>query len=66
VEKLGYSIEEAADACGVGRTVMCGLIRDGEIKSIKIGRRRIVPAESVREYMRELIESQNGETVGTV
>lgn len=59
MEKIGYSIEEAAQACGVGRTVMCALIKDGKVKSVKIGRRRIVPAESIQAYMRELITAQN-------
>jgi excisionase family DNA binding protein len=64
MDKIGYSIEEAADACGIGRTVMCALIRDGAIKSVKIGRRRVIPAESVRAYMRGLIAAQHGETGG--
>jgi excisionase family DNA binding protein len=66
MEKIGYSIEEAAEACGIGRTVMCALIRDRKIASVKIGRRRVIPAESVREYMRNLIETQNDAPVGTV
>ena len=41
--KLGYSIEEAAEAVGVGRTTMCALVRTGVVESVKIGRRRIVP-----------------------
>jgi excisionase family DNA binding protein len=60
LEKIGYSIEEAAEILGVGRTVMCALIRDGEVASVKIGRRRIVPAESLRNYLRKLIEAQQG------
>lgn len=59
MEKIGHSIEEAAEMLGIGRSVMCDLIRDGKVRSVKIGRRRIVPADSVREYMRNLIEAQN-------
>lgn len=66
MEKIGYSIEEAADACGIGRTVMCALIKDGAIKSVKICRRRIVPAQAVRDYMRELIEAQQGADIEAV
>lgn len=58
VEKIGYSIEEAAGALGVGRTVMCGLIKRGTVESVKIGRRRVVPIAALHAYMRGLIEEQ--------
>jgi len=60
MDKLGYSIEEAAGQLGVGRSVMCELIRDNRVRSVKIGRRRIVPADSLREYLGGLIEQQSG------
>lgn len=63
MDKIGHSIEEAADMLGIGRTVMCDLIRLNRLRTVKIGRRRIVPTESLRTYMRELIEAQSSETV---
>lgn len=58
VEKLGYSIEEAAGAAGIGRSLLCELIRRGDIDSVKIGRRRIIPADSLRRYIARLVEEQ--------
>lgn len=49
-EKLGYTPEEAAEVSSLGRTKMFELIRTGEIASFKEGRRRIVPADAIREY----------------
>jgi excisionase family DNA binding protein len=56
-EPLGYSIEGGAEYLGVGRSLFCELIRRGEIESVKVGRRRIIPAESLRAYMARLIEA---------
>jgi excisionase family DNA binding protein len=60
MERLGWSIEEAADRLGIGRSVMCELIRKGAVGSVKIGRRRIVPEDSLSRYLSGLIESQAG------
>ncbi len=56
--KLGLSVEEAAEAVGVGRTTICALIRTGEIESVKIGRRRIVPRDAVEVYMQRLVSEK--------
>ncbi len=40
--------EDAAPIIGVGRTTLFTLMRDGEIESVKVGRRRLIPAESPR------------------
>lgn len=41
-DRLTYSIVEAADVLGIGTTLAKELIRTGELRSIKIGRRRLV------------------------
>lgn len=40
--KLAYSVDEAAEQLGIGRTMMFRLLRNGEIHSLKIGSRRLV------------------------
>lgn len=40
--RLTFSVEEAADVLGIGLTMAKQLIRTGELRSIKIGRRRLV------------------------
>jgi excisionase family DNA binding protein len=45
------SVEEAARRLGVGRTVAYGLIRSGELRSHRIGRRRLVSAAAVAEFV---------------
>lgn len=41
-ERLTYSIAEAADVLGIGLTLAKELVRTGDLRSIKIGRRRLV------------------------
>lgn len=45
---------DAARALGIGRTTMFRLVGDGEIETVMIGRRRLVPAEALREYVQRL------------
>lgn len=48
------SVEAAAELLGIGRTTMFGLIRAGEVETVCIGRRRLVPVPEVDEYLERL------------
>lgn len=48
-QPLLYSIDDAMQIIGLGRTKLYALIADGTIKTVKIGRRRLVNAESLRQ-----------------
>ena len=43
------SIPEAADALGIGRTALYGMIGRGELRSVSVGRRRLVAPDAIRE-----------------
>jgi excisionase family DNA binding protein len=43
------SIEQAAQRLGIGRTATYDAIGRGELRSIRIGRRRLIPADAIRE-----------------
>lgn len=53
MEKLGYSINESCEIAGVGRDLMYSEINNGNLPSMKIGRRRIIRPESLRAWMVE-------------
>jgi excisionase family DNA binding protein len=55
MEKLAYSINDTAKALSLGRTSIYAMIADGRLVAFKLGRRRLVNAESVRR----LIASQS-------
>jgi excisionase family DNA binding protein len=43
------SIEQAARALGIGRTALYSEIGAGRIRSVKVGRRRLVPSSAITE-----------------
>jgi excisionase family DNA binding protein len=51
IEKVGYSIEEAAQSLGVGRTTVYDLMNSGDLESVKVGRRRIIPADAIGAFL---------------
>ena len=46
-----FDIVEAVRWSGIGRSVLYRLISEGEIVSIKVGKRRLVSRDSVRDYL---------------
>jgi len=44
------SIDEAAQALGVGRSRLYDEIATGRLRSVKVGRRRLVPSGAIRAY----------------
>lgn len=54
MERFAYSINETARALSLGRTSIYALISDGRLETLKLGRRTLVKAESIRR----LIEGQ--------
>jgi len=51
VTRLLYDKPEAAEQLSVSVRVLERLISDGEIESVQIGRRRLVPAEALVDYI---------------
>jgi excisionase family DNA binding protein len=54
IPRLLFSIEEAAVSLGIGKSNVESLIRDGVIETVTIGRRRLVPAEALTDYVERL------------
>ena len=56
-QRLLLTVEEAADRIGICRSNMFKLIRQGEVKSVKVGRlRRITPA-ALEDFIGKLASS---------
>lgn len=51
---LLLTVGEAAERLRIGRTLMYRLMSSGEVRSVKVGRLRRVPPESLAEYVTEL------------
>ena len=51
MDRLAYSVEEAAESLGIGRTAVFGLVRSGVIRSFKLGKRRLISDSALREFV---------------
>lgn len=54
VNRLSYSIDEAALLTGLGRTTIYKLIAQGDLRSCKIGRRRILRSIDLEHFINQL------------
>ena len=52
--RILYSVQEAAELLGVGRTFMFYLVATGEIESLKIGKLRKIPRDAIETYVDKL------------
>ncbi|GEM_PF-485061 len=62
-DTLLLSPEEAARRLSLGRTTLYALMKSGQVSSVKIGKRRLVPARAIERYVLELeglYEAQQG------
>lgn len=53
-QPLLVTVQEAARLLGIGRTTMFELIGSGGIKSIRLGRRRLISRRSLETFVDEL------------
>lgn len=58
-DRLLLTVEEAADRLGIGRSLMYELIGSGQVASIRVGRLRRVPLESLTDYV-SMMRAQAG------
>ncbi|PHP17451.1 hypothetical protein CG471_22815 [Sphingobium sp. IP1] len=49
--RLAYSVAEAAQITGLGRTTLYSLISGGQLPSKKIGRRRLIAASDLHSML---------------
>jgi excisionase family DNA binding protein len=54
VPALLYRVDEAAVALRLSRSVLYELIRTGQLRTVKAGRRRLVPVAALDEYVDSL------------
>ncbi|MBA2756904.1 MAG: excisionase family DNA-binding protein [Chloroflexi bacterium] len=52
-----HDIDSAAAALSLGRSLVYSEIAAGRLKSIKIGRRRLIPAGAIADYIARAAEA---------
>ena len=58
-EVKGLSVQQTAERMGIGRTLVFDLIKNGELASLKIGRRRIVTTQAIDEFLAQQSADQH-------
>jgi excisionase family DNA binding protein len=53
VEKVAASIREAGEALSLSRSRIYELLDEGRLQRVKIGRRTLIPVESIRRLVEE-------------
>ena len=60
--RVMLTVEQAADALGIGRTTVFALIKSGELRSLLIGRSRRIPLDEIEAYSARLTAQQHPAT----
>jgi excisionase family DNA binding protein len=58
LSELLLSVEEAADVLRIGRTRTYELVMTRKIRSVKVGRRRLVVGSSLVDFVQTLLQEQ--------
>ena len=61
MEALLLTAEQAADVLNVSRTTIFKLMAGGELDSLKIGRSRRIPAQSLERFVESLRAEASGD-----
>ncbi len=56
-EPLLLTVDDAALLLSISRSRVFELCRDGKLRSVKLGKRRLVPRQCLTAYVDELIET---------
>jgi len=56
---LLHSIQSSTQILGIGRSSLYGLIAEGEICTVKIGRRTLIPDREIWRYVESLTKRQD-------
>ncbi len=63
MDQAAFNVEQTAATLGVGRTVTYRLIATGELRSITVGRRRLVPASAITDFLTRRLDEQTAAPV---
>ena len=58
VERLSYSVQEAASALGVSSRTVHEFVKDGNIAHFRMGTRVLIPADALRQFIESRTQTQ--------
>ena len=57
---LAVSPNEAARLCSIGRTTLYAALSSGDLKSVKIGTRRLISIDALRDWLKNNEQATGG------
>jgi excisionase family DNA binding protein len=54
VQERLHEIPEACERLGIGRSLLYNLIKDGKLRTVKIGKRRLISESSILDFIHNL------------
>ncbi|MFD9815038.1 helix-turn-helix domain-containing protein [Streptomyces sp. NPDC059080] len=54
-----YRVEDAARLCGLGRSMAYEEIRLGRLRTVRVGRRRLIPLQYIDDYVALLMQESD-------
>lgn len=58
--RISYNLDEFIAATGLNRTAIYAALAQGQLRSFKIGRRRMISAEAARDFIASMERSAQG------
>ena len=59
MDRRAFSIDEFGRTYGLGRSLTYSLMKEGKLKGIKVGRKRLITADAAEAWLASLSEPQN-------
>ena len=59
IPQIGVSIPQAAKLLNIGKPLMTHLVKTGQIRAVKLGKRIVVSVQSLREFIDGKTEPRN-------
>jgi excisionase family DNA binding protein len=59
IKPVTYSVEQAVKATGLCYTTINKLVREGKLESFKVGKRRLITAKGLHQFIDECLAVQN-------
>ena len=59
IPKVAFSIAEVCESLSLGRTTVFGLVKSGDLSVVRVGRRTLVPAEALQQFVQRAAGSNS-------
>ena len=66
IPKFAYTLEEAAEALNIGRTLSYAMAADGRLRVVRLGRKILVPVTEIQAFLDREMAKENVPEIGKI